>query len=149
MWASATGLGHVHLVGEPEYTIEVHGFEGELLYRVRNEYPVALVTTRDVEERRERRAGGPQSIGADESRTELALRLDIPSHTLVVAGLVGFPSRHIAVMRSGTDPDPEGRLAMGEHDLIGPEGAFAVAHRSGCHPGGSTAQPWWRRSVIR
>jgi len=118
------GLGRVHAAREPAYTIDVHSFAGEMLYRVENEYPVAEVTRQDLEQWREGRACGPQSVECDDSRTQLALRMDIPSHKPVVAALVGFPSGHLAVMRSETDPDPEDRLSMGEYDLFGPEGDF-------------------------
>lgn len=118
------GLGRVNLVPEAQYRLEVHTSSGELSHVVANDYPPDEITRADLEEWREARACAPGQPECDESRNDLALRMEIPDFKPVVGRLVGFPGGYVAVMRTGTDPDPTDRLSMGEYDLFSPEGRF-------------------------
>lgn len=118
------GLGRANLVPRSEYRIEVHAASGELTHVVDNAYPLDEITGSDLDAWREARACSPGQPECNESRNELALRMDIPEFKPVVGRMVGFPGGYIAVMRTGTDPDPTDRLSMGEYDLFAPEGRF-------------------------
>ena len=50
--------------------------------------------------------------------------MTIPEYEPVVSRLVAFHTGHIAVLRRGTDPDPDDRITMGEYDIFDPDGAF-------------------------
>ncbi|NIU71992.1 MAG: hypothetical protein GWN07_41815, partial [Actinobacteria bacterium] len=118
------GLGRTHVVEGGEYVIDVYGWSGELLHRIDNEIERDPVTRADLERWREDRACRPGQPECDESRTELALSMEIPEYEPVVARMVAFPSGHLAVLRGGTDPDPDDSLVMGEYDVFDPDGRF-------------------------
>lgn len=118
------GLGRIHLVDGPEYAIRVHDATGRLLHIVENEYPMVEVTGEELDQWAEARACAPGQPECDESRTRLALSMDVPDYKPVVGRVIGMPGGHLAVMRLDTDPDPTDRLSMGEYDLFAPDGAF-------------------------
>lgn len=116
------GLGRVHLVDGPAYTIRVHDASGELLHIVENEYPMVRVTDDELDRWEASRACAPGQPECDDSRTRLALSMEIPEYKPVVGRMVGLPNGYLAVMRTDTDPDPTDRLSMGEYDLFAPDG---------------------------
>ena len=121
---SVDGLGRVHVIETGDYVIDVYNSAGELLHTVRNEIERDLVTGADLDQWREDRACSPGSFECDEARTDLALTMTIPEYEPVVSRLVAFHNGHIAVLRRGTDPDPDDRITMGEYDIFDPDGAF-------------------------
>ncbi len=118
------GLGRVHVIETGDYVIDVYNSSGELLHTVRNEIERDPVTRADLDEWREDRACSPGSLECDEARTDLALTMTIPEYKPVVSRLVAFHTGHIAVLRRGTDPDPDDRITMGEYDIFDPDGVF-------------------------
>lgn len=118
------GLGRMHVIETGDYVIDVYDSAGELLYRVDNEIDRDPVTRADLDAWREDRACRPGDTECDESRTELALSMEIPDYEPVARRMVAFSEGHIVVLRSGTDPDPDDGLIMGEYDVFDPDGVF-------------------------
>jgi 6-bladed beta-propeller protein len=118
------GLGRVHVVETGDYVIDVYDVSGALLHRVENEIDRRPITRSDLTSWKESRACRPGAVECDESRTDLALSMPVAQYHPVVSRMVAFHTGYLAVMRTGTDPDPDDALTMGEYDIFDPDGVF-------------------------